>query len=52
MFILKDILYGIKTRKNSAVLTVIQLTFTLFISYSILNIYFDGAIVNSSNRWA
>ena len=24
MFILKDILYGIKTRKNSAVLTVIE----------------------------
>lgn len=52
MFILKDILYGIKTRKNIAILIIIQLTFVLFISYSILNIYFDGAIVSSDSRWA
>lgn len=52
MFILKDILYGIRTKKKISILIVIQLTFTLFISYSILNIYFDGAIVSSNSRWA
>lgn len=52
MFYLKDILYGIKTRKKTNILIIIQLAFTLFISYSILQIYFSGAILSSNNKWA
>lgn len=52
MFYLKDILYGIESRKKTAALIVLQLTFTLFVSYSILNIYFTGTILSSSSKWA
>ncbi|MGM9978517.1 MAG: ABC transporter permease [Clostridium sp.] len=52
MFYLKDILYGIKARKKTNILIIVQLAFTLFISYSILQIYFSGAILSSNNKWA
>lgn len=52
MFYLKDILYGIRVRKKTSILILMQLTFTLFISYGILNIYLSGTVISSNNKWA
>lgn len=52
MFKLKDIFYGIKTRKNTSILIIILLTLTLSISYSMFKTYITGIIISSNNKWA
>lgn len=52
MFKLKDIFYGIKTRKNTSILIIILLTLTLSLSYSMFKTYITGIIISSNNKWA
>lgn len=51
MIYLKDIMYGIVSRKKISILSIIQLTITLFITYSVLNIYLNGMLVSSNSSW-